>query len=47
LKIKEIFGELEEAAGYFPAVNRNSKRALASLKMLELNISDLVEFDLV
>jgi hypothetical protein len=46
-KIKELFNELEIDSGSFPALNRNSKRALASLKMIELNISDLMEFDLI
>jgi hypothetical protein len=30
----------------FPALARNSVRILASIKMLEINISDLVELDL-
>ena len=47
LKIKELLLELEAEAQQFPALSRNSKRALVSIKMLELNISDLVTFDLV
>jgi hypothetical protein len=35
--------ELKAMAGDFPALNRNTSRILASIKMLELNISDLVE----
>ena len=46
LKIKQLLAELEIQAEQFPAVSRNSKRALASIKMLELNISDIVTFDL-
>ena len=46
LKIKQLLFELEKDAKQFPALDRNSKRALASIKMLELNISDIVEFDL-
>ncbi len=46
-KIKELFYELVIDSGSFPALNRNTKRALASLKMIELNISDLIEFDLI
>ena len=42
LKIKKLFYELETDSDCFPALNRNSKRALASIKMLELNISDLI-----
>ena len=46
LKIKQLLVELETEAEQFPALSRNSKRALASVKMLELNISDIVAFDL-
>ncbi len=46
-QIKQLLTELETDPAVFPAVSRNSKRALASLKMLELNISDIVTFDLV
>lgn len=35
--------ELKSMAGDFPALDRNTSRILASIKMLELNISDLVE----
>jgi len=47
LKIKQLLIELETEAEQFPALARNSKRALASIKMLELNISDMIEFDLI
>jgi len=47
IKIKDLLCELENEAEYFPALNRNSKRALASLKMIELNVSDLFLFDLL
>ncbi len=46
LKIKQLLNELETESGQFPALSRNSKRALASMKMLELNISDILTFDL-
>jgi hypothetical protein len=46
-QIKQLLGELQQDMEVFPAINRNSKRALASLKMLELNISDMVAFGLV
>ena len=46
LKIKQLLIELEAEAKQFPALEKNSKRALASIKMLELNISDIVVFDL-
>ena len=47
LKIKQLLIELEAEAKQFPALERNSTRALASIKMLELNISDILAFDLV
>lgn len=40
--IKQLLIEIEAEAEHFPALSRNSKRALASIKMLELNISDVV-----
>ncbi|MCP4673835.1 MAG: hypothetical protein GY857_21310 [Desulfobacula sp.] len=46
LKIKQLLIELETQAEQFPALSSNSKRALASIKMLELNISDVLLFDL-
>ncbi len=47
LKIKALLSELETDAETFPALLRNSKRALTSIKMLELNISDIVSYDLI
>ncbi len=46
LKIKALLQELDADANFFPALSRNSKRALASIKMLELNICDVIAFDL-
>lgn len=46
LKIKQLLIEIGDEADQFPALERNSKRALASIKMLELNISDIVAFDM-
>ncbi len=37
--------ELNRLGDNFPALARNSVRILASIKMLEINISDLVELD--
>jgi hypothetical protein len=37
--------ELLDAAGEVEAVRRNTKRVLASIRMLELTISDLCELD--
>jgi len=41
--MKEDAMELNRLADKFPAVYRNTARILASLKMLELNISDIVD----
>ncbi|MCF6248611.1 MAG: hypothetical protein L3J69_14825 [Desulfobacula sp.] len=46
LKIKTLLEELDSDADFFPALSRNSKRALASIKMLELNICDIISFNL-
>ncbi|MCK5097267.1 MAG: hypothetical protein KAR45_04150 [Desulfobacteraceae bacterium] len=43
-QIKALLSDLQQDADDFPAISKNSKRALASLKMMELNISDIVEF---
>ncbi len=42
--IKKAAQELREFSGSIPAVDRNAARILASTKMLEINISDLLEF---
>jgi hypothetical protein len=41
--MKKTAEELKQMAGNFPALYRNSSRILASIKMLELNISDITE----
>jgi hypothetical protein len=41
--MKKTAEELKEMADGFPALARNTTRILASIKMLELNVSDLVE----
>ncbi len=43
--IKHAAEALKDMSGNFPALDRNTHRILASLKMLEINISDLVELD--
>ena len=43
--LKKTAEELNQQCQDFPAVARNSVRILASVKMLELNVSDLVEPD--
>jgi hypothetical protein len=39
--IKKAAQELKALSGRIPAVNRNTVRILASVKMLEINISDV------
>jgi len=43
--MKRTAQELNRLGDNFPALARNSVRILASIKMLEINISDLVELD--
>lgn len=38
--------ELNQLGKNFPAVARNTVRIMASLKMLEINVSDVVNLDL-
>jgi hypothetical protein len=41
--IKKAAQELKKLSGGIQAVDRNADRVLASVKMLEINISDLFE----
>jgi len=41
--IKRAATELKELSGGIQAVDRNADRILASVKMLEINVSDVVE----
>ena len=41
--MKKTAEELKQMAESFPALYRNSSRILASIKMLELNISDIAD----
>jgi hypothetical protein len=41
--MKKTAQELKLIGENFPAINRNAVRILASVKMLEINVSDLVE----
>ena len=43
--IKKTAEELKQMGDHFPAVARNTVRILASVKMLEINVSDLVGLD--
>jgi hypothetical protein len=41
--IRNSAEELQALAAEFPALNRNTARILASVKMLEINLSDLAD----
>jgi len=41
--MKQTAQELNQMGKDFPAIARNTVRIMASVKMLEINISDLVE----
>ncbi|UCE54546.1 MAG: hypothetical protein JSV31_03645 [Desulfobacterales bacterium] len=43
--MKNTAEELEQLGKNFPALSRNMVRILASLKMLEINISDVVNLE--
>jgi len=43
--IKRAAQELKELSGGLPAVDRNADRILASVKMLEINISDVLDIN--
>ena len=43
--MKKTAEELKQMGEIFPAVNRNAVRILASVKMLEINVSDVVELE--
>lgn len=43
-QMRQLAEELKGKAGRIQAVERNVDRILASIKMLELNISDVTEF---
>jgi len=40
--LKQTTEELKQMAPEFPAIQKNSNRILASIKMLEINISDVI-----
>ena len=44
-KIKKAALELKEFSGGIQAVDRNASRILASVKMLEINVSDILELE--
>ncbi len=41
--MKQTAEELKEMGENFPALERNTIRILASIKMLEINISDVID----
>jgi hypothetical protein len=41
--LKKETEALRDMTGEFPALYRNARRILASIKMLELNLSDIVD----
>ena len=41
--LRKTAEELKQSTGDFPALSRNTARILASIKMLELNLSDVFE----
>lgn len=43
--MKKTARELSLMADQFPAVARNTARILASIKMLEINVSDVIDAD--
>ena len=43
--IKKTAEELGHMADNFPALSRNTARIMASLKMLEINISDVLDLN--
>ena len=43
--VKQAAEELNQLGENFPALARNTVRILASVKILEINVSDLVELD--
>jgi len=42
-RLRQLADELKEKSGGIQAVDRNVDRILANVKMLELNISDVME----
>lgn len=42
-KIRKAAEELKELSGGIQAIDRNASRILASVKMLEINVSDVLE----
>jgi len=45
--IKKAAQELKDLSGGFQAIHRNASRILASVKMLEINASDLLDLKIL
>jgi len=43
--LKKTAHELNQMSDHFPALARNTSRILASIRMLEINITDIVGLD--
>jgi len=44
--LRDTAKELNSLANDIPAITRNTTRLLATVKMMELNISDCIDFDI-
>jgi len=47
LQIKALALDLNSGAGQFPGIEKNAKRLLASIKMMELNLCDAFSLDII
>jgi len=44
--LKKTAELLKEKAEFFPALQKNTNRILASIKMLEINVSDILDLEI-
>jgi hypothetical protein len=44
--LRKTATELKSLAENIPAITKNTTRLIASVKMMELNISDFIDFDI-
>lgn len=45
--LRDTAEELNSLSDSVPTINRNTTRLLATVKMMELNISDCIDFDIL
>ena len=45
--LRDTAEELNSLSASVPTINRNTTRLLATVKMMELNISDCIDFDIL